>query len=295
MRNRFDHLAKEIAKAVFRMFGTAVAHAGITTETQYADLRFEPDPSREVDRGALGLMGRLTTQACIVEFYSEAPGLAEFRACLAKHLAFWHHRTRDARRGQSPPSLDDTVAPFLWIISARAPTGLLAKLELAPAAGWPAGVYFFDPDAFRVGIIVASELPRDPDTVLIRLTAGGPLLGPAIADLAALAPTDPARVIAEPVLLELQQFFGQNPSHEPDEQEFMMAMIKSWEEGRTEARLEGRREGYQELLLRLLRLRFGSQVDARVERRVADSTAEQIEAWTTRVLSAATLDELLAD
>jgi hypothetical protein len=49
------------------------------------------------------------------------------------------------------------------------------------------------------------------------------------------------------------------------------------------------------MLLGLLRQRFGDEVDAQVERRVASAPVEQIETWTTRVLSAATLAELLAD
>lgn len=66
-----------------------------------------------------------------------------------------------------------------------------------------------------------------------------------------------------------------------------MAMIKSWE--------EARQEGRQEVLLRVLRLRFGGEVDAHVEQRVARASAEQIETWIARLLSAPTLAELLAD
>lgn len=61
-----------------------------------------------------------------------------------------------------------------------------------------------------------------------------------------------------------------------------------------QGRQEGRQEGFRELLLQLLRQRFGGQVDAQVERRIAGASTEQVETWTRRVLSAATLDELLA-
>jgi hypothetical protein len=60
-------------------------------------------------------------------------------------------------------------------------------------------------------------------------------------------------------------------------------------------RREARREGKSELLLRQLRQRFGDAVDAKVEQRVAKASTEQIETWAGRVLSAATLAELLAD
>jgi hypothetical protein len=35
----------------------------------------------------------------------------------------------------------------------------------------------------------------------------------------------------------------QDSSRDPDEQEFIMAMLKSWEEGKAEARLEDRVDG----------------------------------------------------
>jgi predicted transposase/invertase (TIGR01784 family) len=74
------------------------------------------------------------------------------------------------------------------------------------------------------------------------------------------------------------------------------------EQGRQQGIEQGRQQGIeqgrqrlQELLLRLLRQRFGDEVSTQVERRVATASVEQIETWTTRVLSAATLADLLAD
>jgi hypothetical protein len=54
-------------------------------------------------------------------------------------------------------------------------------------------------------------------------------------------------------------------------------------------------QGERKVLLRLLRRRFGATVDGEIERRVAAAPTEQIEIWAERVLSAATLAELLAD
>jgi len=67
------------------------------------------------------------------------------------------------------------------------------------------------------------------------------------------------------------------------------------EEGRQEGRREGRREGECAVLLRQLRRRFGTAVNTDIEQRVATASIEQIDTWTERVLSAATLTELLAD
>jgi hypothetical protein len=66
------------------------------------------------------------------------------------------------------------------------------------------------------------------------------------------------------------------------------------EQGREQGREDGRQR-LQELLLQLLRQRFGGQVDAHVEQRIGVASIEQLESWTRRVLSAATLGELFAN
>jgi len=58
---------------------------------------------------------------------------------------------------------------------------------------------------------------------------------------------------------------------------------------------EGIQQGARALLLRLVRQRFGDEVDRRAEQRIATASAAQIDAWAARVLSAATLTALLAD
>jgi len=96
----------------------------------------------------------------------------------------------------------------------------------------------------------------------------------------------------------------------PDDQEFLMDTQDIVEIWRQEAIQEGLKQGLErgvrqgleqgiererKLLLRLLRRRFGDQVDEATERRVEAASAEQIEVWVERVLSADTLAELLAD
>jgi len=71
------------------------------------------------------------------------------------------------------------------------------------------------------------------------------------------------------------------------------------QEGKQEGIQLGKQEGIQQgergLLLRLLRRRFGNQVDTDTEQRIAAASTEQIDIWAERVLSAATLTEVLAD
>jgi Domain of unknown function (DUF4351) len=75
----------------------------------------------------------------------------------------------------------------------------------------------------------------------------------------------------------------------------MTAGQQIFEQGLKQGLEQGRRQGFQESLLRLLRQRFGGAVTAPVEQRIAAASLEQIDAWSGRVLSAATLAELFAD
>jgi hypothetical protein len=63
---------------------------------------------------------------------------------------------------------------------------------------------------------------------------------------------------------------------------------------REEGREEGRREGEVEMLLRLLRLRFGT-VPAEVTTRVTTADPETLLRWSERVLSASTLEAVFTE
>ena len=297
MRTYFDKFAKEIGEEALRPSGTTVAHDEINPQPQYADLRHEPDPAQQAARDRLGLLGRLVDNPCLIEFYSKAPSADAFRACLAKHFAFWQKLARKKPPDSKHPSEleqppDAFAGSFLWIIAAGAPTALLTGLKLEPAPGWPVGVYLFGAEILRVGIVVASELPRDRTTLLVRLMAAGPLLAQAAREVAALAPDDYVRALVEPGLLQLQHMLGQDPSPTSEEQEFIMVMQKTWEEGRAEARSEGRAEAQANDVLTVLRVRGIAVPDAAHERILAEKDLEQLKRWHEKAIVAASIDDV---
>ena len=141
-------------------------------------------------------------------------------------------------------------------------------------------------------LVVVSELPVARDTLLVRLLGAGSVLKHAIAELQALPADAPERRLALPVLLRLRLTVPIDPAQQTsDDQEFLMntqGIVENW-------RREAMEQGERKVLLRLLRRRFGPEVDGEAERRVAAASAEQVEVWVERVLSAGTLAELLAD
>ncbi|HWO25360.1 MAG TPA: hypothetical protein VNO30_41755 [Kofleriaceae bacterium] len=293
-KNHFDLLAKEIGQKALHSSGTTLVNQQINPEIQYADLSHVPDPAREAERDRLGLLGRLAAIPCLIEVYSEAPGAEDFRACLAKHLASWQARARDHKKRSEPQHAPEKfVDSFLWIIAAGAPKAVLAALrfERLPARDWPLGVYTCGADVLRVGIVVATELPRnDASTLLVRIMAAGPLLEQAVGEVAALPSDAHERVIAEPVLISLQQALEQDPSkNSPDEKDFIMAMNKSWDEGRAEARAEN---GANAVLI-VLDARGLAVSEADRLRILAQRDPAQLERWLRRAAIASSVVEVI--
>jgi hypothetical protein len=294
MRNRFDYVGKRIGREALGPFGTTILHDEISPETQYADIRHEPDPACVAKRRRLGLLGRITSVLCLIEIYGHAPSGAELRACLTKHLAFWQQRARKARkaRGRKKQAF---VEPFLWILSPDIRRTLASKLKLAPAPGWPEGVYFFGADVLRVGLVAASELPRDRSTLLIRLMTAGPQLARTVAELYALPKDVPERMMAEPPLLQLQHVLANKPSLTPQEEEFVVTMYSTWEDARQLGEKQGHAAGQARAVLTTLRVRGIKVSNAARKRILAEQDVERLDRWLQRAIVATSLAEVLDD
>jgi hypothetical protein len=294
MRTRFDQVAKQIGKEALGRSGPTVVHHEISPEPQYADLHHEPHPARQAERKRLGLLGRIAAVHCLIEIYSHAPSAEELRACLAKHLASWQQRARKTRadntrrrKQRQPPK--PFREPFLWLVTAGAPVAILTKLKLERAPRWPAGVYFFGDDILRVGLVVASELPRVRSTLLIRLMAAGPLLKQAIEDLGALPANAHERAVVERILLDLHHVLQQKPTRTREEKEFVVTMYNSWEDIRIEARTEARARA----VLTVLRARGIAVPVAARKRILAQKNLKQLERWLAKASVASSIEEVL--
>jgi hypothetical protein len=152
-----------------------------------------------------------------------------------------------------------------------------------------------------MGIVVASELPRDRSTLLVRLMAAGPVLAQAIEDLEALPEDAHERAVAEQILLNLQHVLQKKPSRTPEEQAFIMTIHKTWADARREARTEGLNEGRNEgrteqaarAVLTVLRVRGIVVPDVARERILAQKDPERLELWHERAIVAASIAEVI--
>ena len=300
MRNLFDHLAKKVGKEALDASGPTVVQYEISRDAQHADLRHDPDPARDAERGRLGLLGRLAAVLCLLEIYGHSPSGAEIRACLSKHFAHWdecERKTRAQNKNRTIKNLplEPFTEPRLWIIATAVSAPLLRKLEVKVAPSWPLGVYFHGDDLYRVGIVVVDELPRDRSTLLVRIMAAGPALPEAIADLAALPEDAYERVVAEQIVVHLRHVIGDKLGQTPEEEEFIVSMQGTWKEARAEGRTEGRTEGEARALLTALRVRGIALPEATRERILAQKDLEQLDRWLEKAVVATSLAEVLGE
>jgi hypothetical protein len=322
MHNRFDHLGRTIGLAALGPSGLTVAEYVLAPAARRADLRHDPDPAREAERERLGLLGRIASFVCLIELYSGAPSDDDAIACLGKLIAFLQQRQREADKerealkkrmenespGQEPPAAKPFVSPLCWIIAARRPAAVLSRFAATAATSFPKGVYFGtgtlvgSKGVLPMGIVDASELPRDRSTLLVRLMAAGPLLAGAIAELAALEKDAHERAVAEQILLDLEHVLGTKPSPTPEEEEFVVTIRGSWwedarrlgrDEGRDEGRNEGRIEEAARALLTVLGVRGIAVPDTTRERILAQKDAERLERWLAKAVVAASVGEVL--
>jgi hypothetical protein len=286
MRTPFDRFGKQMVRDALEGRCSVETDAEVPADTRRIDLWVTP---READASLpdhLGFLGRITSSSVTLEFFHHTPSGEELRVCLIKHGEFRHFLSR---RKTLPP------LPVQWVISSGRPDAGIDGLGFRPMTGRLGGIYE-SPPLLYTRLVVVSELPDTRDTLLVRLLGAGSVLKQAIAELQALPAEAPERRLALPILLRLRLTVPTDPAQQTsDDQEFLMNTQDIVETWRREAIQEGLQQGERKVLLRLLRRRFGAEVDGEIERRVAVAPAEQVEVWTERVLSAATLVELLAD
>lgn len=145
----------------------------------------------------------------------------------------------------------------------------------------------------RVGLVVASELPRTRATLLVRLMAAGPLLAPATQELRALPANAPERAVAEKILLKFQRFLEDQPHQTPTEQEFIKAMLKTWEDAGAESHAAGSAHTRAHDLLTVLQAR-SIPISAAARKRILEQkNLKQLERWLKRASVATSLEEVL--
>lgn len=299
MHNRFDQLVKRLARKGLSAGGHVETDAEVSPDAQRIDIWFMPDSTRAGRVLApLGLLGRIGQTACTLEPFHRTPTGDLVADCLARHRFF----CRELRERKPRPPL-----PTQWVLCAGRPSAALRGLSLRRARR-SKGIYDAAP-LWRTRLVAISELPRTRDTLLVRLMGAGTTLKRAIADLRALPDSAPERRLALPILVRLRIEIPADAAKQTrSDQEFLMTTREvdkyladiekkgrqeGREKGRQEGRQEGERAGVARVLLELLAEKLGP-VPAKVQARVVGAPLSDLTAWTRRVLTATSFDEVLS-
>jgi hypothetical protein len=318
MYKPFDQLHKALLAAFLGRLGRVDSEREVPSQLQYIDTEFEPD-ERAAHGATLGWLGRMAAAGtCLIECFSEPPGIEEVGACVRKQLVVHQERQLAARRGKH----GRTPMPRLWIVTAGRPEAALHAYHAQPMSDWPAGFWHTRPAA-RMHVVIVRELPELPETLLLRLLGRGPTLDQALRELERLAPDTLERRPALPLVLAFSKAISQNDLEDHDMQPLQKLMavyadiISEAQEtglergirkghargrkegratGRKEGRATGRKEGLVEgeraILSRLLTRRFGP-LPAAATARIQRADLATIERWSDRLLTATSLDDVL--
>jgi hypothetical protein len=286
MRTPFDRFAKDLFGVVLEPVCRVVPEREVSGDAQRIDLWCEPNPARLRELDRFTLIRRLVADGpCAFEFFHQAPALGDVLRSLHKvltvRLATQDERTREAG---------------LWIIAGGRPAQVLERLpSLRPDPTWSAGVYSADP-GLGLHLIVTSELPATPHTLLLRLLSAGLTLKQALREVRQLPDTHPVRRLALPFVIKLHLEVRQSAPGQPELEEFVMetqSLYEMWQQKLlAEGEARGEARGEAKALLAVLAARGIAVVPEHVHRIDATRDLAQLDVWLARAATARTIEEV---
>ena len=263
-RTPHDEFAKYYLSELLEPLGKIEISRQLKSETRYADLWFSPDPATDRERQRLGLLGRLVDRPCLIEPFRNPAAKSEARSCLGKLFSLFAELERKAKREKQ--SLKEDNLPLLWILVPTASLGfrkgLGAKKRRAAIAS---GIYDF-PEIYRGGLIVIHQLPRNEDTLWLRLLGRGQVQKQAIEEFTALPESHPLRENVEELLGNWRAVLESRNRLTDEEEELIVNLSPAYLQRREEWKREGIEQGIEQGIIRerrttieaLFRNRFGS-------------------------------------
>ena len=290
MRTIFDRFAKDLVGSALAPGCQVVPEREISGDPQRIDLWCEPDPARIFELERHGILRRFVAEgACAFEFFHQPPSLLELMRSLRKILTL----------RQSSGGPEAQRAP-LWIIAGGRPAQVFAELpSLRADPSWFEGVYATDP-GLGLYLIVTSEIPNTPDTLILRLLGAGRTLRQAFHEVRSTRADDPVRRVAIPFMITLHRTAKEHPLDERELQELAMEtqdLYEIWRQellaqGEATGEARGEARGEAKALLAVLAAR-GIAVSQEDSDRISGTTdIAQLDRWLVRAATATTIDEV---
>jgi len=133
-RKPHDNFAKQYLKGLLAPLGAAETSRDVFGETQQVDVWFAPSAADQEMMIALGLLGQMVAQPCLLEPFRNPAAIWEVRACLSKLLALQAEEQRQAKREKR--KISEAQLPKLWILVPTASSEILQGFGGQLRAGW---------------------------------------------------------------------------------------------------------------------------------------------------------------
>ena len=175
-----DSFAKALMIGVLGRSGRVQSQLELLTPPLYVDLFYAPRHVKRPPPPLLELLWRMGDRPTLFEIFSAAPQLDDCLDILEKGLR-WHRLNRPAR----VTDRSDYVRARAWVISPGHPQLAIEALHAVPSPDWPSGVYI-TPAFADLMLVGVAELPRSPQTLILRLLGQGETRRSALEELYAL-------------------------------------------------------------------------------------------------------------
>ena len=244
----------------------------------------------------------------MLEPFRNAPTKIEIQTCLQKLFTLRSELLNEQDRikkalpedeRKKVKVLPEKVLPHLWILATSVSDNSLNFIGAEPKRGWCEGVYF-SADAFRTAIVSINQLPKTPETLLLRLFGKGATQKQAIEEIRALKEDNALRKHVEGLLLRWRIYVVSQDKLTSDDKELVMNLSqiyqnwreKTLREGRKEGEKEGRKEERSIFVENLLKFRFGKIDEAlsQVVKRLLNLPPQE----SSRLILQSSREELLA-
>jgi Domain of unknown function (DUF4351) len=242
-RTPHDLFAKQHLEALLETLGTVTASRKVTSETREVDLWFIPHAHAQESLSALGLLGRMVFQSCVIEPFRNSIQPPDVSSCIGKLIDLTEIYRRQAKREHK--SLREMTLPQLWILSPTVSNRVVQGFGAVHNPKWSTGFYFLPP-LFRTALVAIHQLPVNRDTLWLRLMGRGAVQAQAIAELLALPANHPMKRTTMEYLavLQISLNLGQNLS--TDEKVLAMNLSPVYEKWRQETLDEGLQQGLEQ-------------------------------------------------
>jgi hypothetical protein len=259
-RNIHDRFVKEWLKQLLPDFGAVKIESQIMGEIRTIDVVFHPEAEAHKILPDLGMFGRLLVKPCAIEAFRNAVPLWEVSNCCNKRFTLENELIGLAKKEQR--FLSRQACPRLWIVTPTFSKTLKKSCKADLDSKWGPGIYFLS-DRERTGVIVIHELPKDQDTILLRLLGKGAVQAQAIKELSALPSDHPYLQETLEHISSLQINLKLRQNKTKDIKEVIMNLSPAYEKWHEETLAEGEAKGRRLERLSVVRsmLREGIAID----------------------------------